>query len=321
MGVSKADKQAIDVTVPRDVRQETSREPHQLAETAAGCGIEDMEMPTMKHNDLQLRELLDLARNCLKYDRLPGQLSERKFFDKFDAEHHAQQKSNEMYDSVEQSLDAGPSAAPVENAKPADSFELSPPLEGPGEDPPDARTLRKQTLQLERTIAEARQALEAAGVELGKEVLKRQKIEKDEQAAEVDYEKSQKQLRLAKDMVKRQNGEIKKLHGDIQDLKAAAVEAARPILHPPVVAAQAKAEPQPPAGAKGTRPRPGGRPLNQPGDTAGVVVDPAATKQPPPPPFRHPRLAESIVLPPKEHTYERVLLSRPKDDAWKKFIP
>merc|ERR1719482_975281 len=48
----------------------------------------------MKHNDLQLQELLRLARSCLKYERLPGELSERGFFDKFDSEHAQQSKSD-----------------------------------------------------------------------------------------------------------------------------------------------------------------------------------------------------------------------------------
>ena len=63
----------------------------------------------MKHNDLQLTEMLRLARSCLKYDRVPGEMSEQKYFDKFDAEH----ASTELADK---SLDASVST-PLEDSK------------------------------------------------------------------------------------------------------------------------------------------------------------------------------------------------------------
>lgn len=259
----------------------------------------------MKHNDLQLQELLRLARSCLKYDRLPGELSERKFFDKFDAE-----RQSEM-ELADQSLETSGTAS-TEDLQVGPILELSPPLEAPGEDPPDVRTLRRQTSQLERTVAEARQALEAATAELSQEVLKRSKFEKEEKAVESDYNRVHRQFRLAKEMVKRQNGEIKQLHATITEFKATAWAAARPS-PPPTL-------PQPPAAPKGGRSRPAGRAVKDAGASQTPPGDGMAQppRVPPPPP---PPLAATFILPPKSRTFESVLLSRPKDDAWKMFIP
>merc|ERR1711966_565271 len=130
-------------------------------------------------------------------------------------------------------------------------------------------------------------------------------------------------------MVKRQHGEIKSLHSDIQRIQAAAAAAAQ--------AAQAVAPtPQPPTGSRKTkagRPSPGGRTLSQSGvgdadasstDNA-VAGGPSVTEysssrvQPPKPP----NLAHHIVAPQKTRAelYSSVLTSRPSADTWKKFIP
>ena len=49
----------------------------------------------MRHNDLELQSMLRLARSCLKYERVPGEMCERDFFDKFDAEHALAERSKE----------------------------------------------------------------------------------------------------------------------------------------------------------------------------------------------------------------------------------
>jgi len=178
-GVSKSEKQAINCAVPsREAQQSTSRDPHQLAGSIETNG----DLPTMKHNDLQLTEMLRLARSCLKYDRVPGEMSEQKYFDKFDAEH----ASTELADK---SLDASVST-PLEDSKSGMSLELSPRLEGPGEDPPDARTVRSQTAQIEAITAEARLKLEEAMLEYNQEVMKRLKLEKDEESVKNDFQKN-----------------------------------------------------------------------------------------------------------------------------------
>jgi hypothetical protein len=261
----------------------------------------------MKHNDLQLQTLLRLARSCLKYDRLPGEMSERHYFDKFDAERQSQMES--AGESAETSFTAS-----IEQQV-GPSLELSPPLEAPGEEPPDARTLRRQTSQLERTVSEARQAVEAASAEYRQEVVKWTKLEKDAKAEESDYKRVYRQLRLAKGMVKRQTGEIQQLHDTIAELRAAALAAAQP--QPPAPIPQPQ---PPPAAAKGGRPRPAGRNLK---DSGSGTLSPGDSisqqpRAPPPPP---PPLAASFVLPPKSRTFESVMTSRPNADAWKLFIP
>lgn len=342
-------------------------------------GDEDIQRP-MRHNDLQLQELLRLARSCLKYDRVPGELSEQGFFDKFEAEHEASRPSEEDNIVKQQDEAPAPSAASPEEEvvnstlkslyslkrvvtnpsfmailegatkEVTDACGLMPPSSD--DTPPDGRALRNQTSQLERIAAEAQKALEACTADLNYEILKRLRMEKEEDAAQEDFQKVQHQLRLAKGMVKRQNGEIKKLHSDVQELKFPA----------PVSVQSAPASipaPQPPATGSGRskagRPRPGGRPVGQmvnvgatamwvPADMGatapaaagaktvtdgrGVAEQSACTvgpveevvkqaKQP-----RPPDLATSFVLPPKSRTFSSVLASRPKDgDTWKLYIP
>lgn len=264
----------------------------------------------MKHNDGELQALLRLARSCVKYERVPGEQGERGFFEKFEAEHAERSRQSEA-ELAERSLEQDDTIT-QEDPKVDMLLELSPPLEAPGEDPPDARTLRLQTTQLEHTLTEARQLLEAATKELQQEVLKRMRLETEERTAEEALRKSQHQRRLAKDMVKRQNVEIKTLHSDVQMLKAA-------ISQPPLL-------PQPPATGPGrpkaTRPRPAaGRLAPAEDDATASISSPSVqtSKQAPRPP---PALAASMILPPKSRTFSAVLASRPKDsNEWKTYIP
>jgi len=259
----------------------------------------------MKHNDLELQALLRLARSCVKYERIPGEQGERGFFEKFEAEHAERSRQSEA-ELAERSLEQDASIT-KEELKVDMHLELSPPLEAPGEDPPDARTLRHQTTQLEHTLTEARQLLEAATKELQQEVLKRMRLETEERTAEEALQKSQRQRRLAKDMVKRQNVEIKTLHSDVQMLK--------------VVVSQPPPLPQPPATGPGrpkaSRPRPAAGRLAPAEDDAAAtasITSPSvqSSKQAPRPP--------PAPRPPR--TFSAVLASRPKDsNEWKTYIP
>lgn len=290
----------------------------------------------MKHNNLQLQELLRLARSCLKYDRLPGELSERGFFDKFDAEQAQQSKSDADLAAQSQQQDASVSsasaAAPVEELALRPSLELVPPLEGAGEDPPDVQTLKDQTLQIERATAEAQLAIEAANVELRNEVVKRWQLEKDEKAREIDLQRAQHQLRLAKGMVKRQNVEIKDLHASLRTLQLAASSTQS--------APAAMTTPQPPSGPAGKKGRPAPRPAplgpraraTAKADAEAAAADSVASLQgsrssmaePSGSSFPRGSLASvtTAFLPPKSRIMESVLTTSNKNpDTWKLYIP
>lgn len=341
------------------VSGETKAAMPQLAATAGSVGDDEVANGTssstvlqanvMKHNDLQLQELLRLARSCLKYDRLPGELAERGFFDKFDREHAERSKSD-----VDLQQDAGNtsvSAAEVEELKQIVNLELTPPLEGPDEDPPDVRTLKEQTAQIERAVAEAQQLIEAATTELSSEVLKRWTFEKDEKGREVDLQRSQRQLRLAKDMVKRQNVEIKELHSNLQTLQLAAAStqsAPAAIPTPPPGCGRPKARPAPRLVGRPVGPRARAAALVAEGEAsvsfsapADPPAPPAASTQSGPgaveqsavssvnqPCKQAQRPRESIadistgIRLPKSRTYEAVLASSNKNsDTWKLYIP
>jgi len=347
----------------------------------------------MKHNDQQLQELLRLARSCLKYERLPGELTMRGFFDKFEAEIAAhdstiltslQSEGNEEQPSgskpvteasqpagAKETIDATMSSLGLakrimknaaflqileQSLKEIEEATTAAPL--CDETPADSRTLKSQASQLEIIASEAKKALEACAAELSLEVMKKMQLDKEEKTLETDLLKAQRQLRLAKDMVRRQNGETKKLHNDIQELKVAAAGSTQS-------APAAVGAPQPPASGpgrpKGGRPsRPAGRLLNSShtdssssaaapvaADGSGSASSKAAAaesleksstgdggermeqrsqgnSQPTPP-----RLASSIVLPPKDRKHAPVLASRPTShdlqidakDMWKLYIP
>jgi len=241
----------------------------------AGTGDDESQVlraNVMKHNDLQLQEMLRLARSCLKYDRLPGELSERGFFDKFEAEHADLAEQSRQQDS---SCSSASTAAPLEESKLSasqskwsTSLELLPPLEGPGEDVPDVRTLKEQTAQIEWAIADTQRALEAASAELAQDYIKRIQLEKDEKAREVELQRQQRQLRLAKDMVKRQNIEIKELHDNLRTLQLAAASSQS--------APSTILSPQPPDGPCRMKARPAprlvGRPLGPRARAAALVA-------------------------------------------------
>jgi len=246
------------------------------AANMAGTGDSDSQVlraNVMKHNDLQLQELLRLSRSCLKYDRLPGELSERHFFDKFQAEHDLAEQSLQQ----DSKCSLSSTAAPLEESKESLSTgqskwstipELAPPLESPGEDVPDVRTLKEQTAQIERAIAETQQALEAATTELAQDYIKRIQLEKDEKARQVELQRQQRQLRLAKDMVKRQNIEIKELHDNLRTLQLAAASTQSD--------PSAILSPQPPDGPCRLKARPAprlvGRPLGPRARAAALVA-------------------------------------------------
>lgn len=234
---------------------------------------------TMKHNDLQLTEILKLARSCLKYDRLPGEFSERNFFDKFDAERRSASKGHSDTDGVENSLDTsalGSGTIPLEDSKVGSLEWLSPPLETLGEAPPDALTLKTQAKQIEKAVAEARLLLEEANAEYRQEVLRRSQLEKEQQMAEADFQKAQRELKLAKEMVKRQTGEIQALGDDVRELKKAVAEATMRPFAPAAPPPRAVAPNKPKA-----RPRPGSRPFSQPDPVINNAVAAAATPAPP----------------------------------------
>lgn len=307
----------------------------------------------MRHNDLELQSLLRLARCCLKYERLPGELGEREFFDKFDSELEAERSKQLSEESIAKESsclnDPGPSrvlsmeeaiGATLDHIKAlqkltSGNLQSSTTFDRCFSQIDEARketgqSLKSETSQLERIAKEAREALSAADGELSTLFLKKMQLEKEETAAEVELQKAHHQVKLAKDMVKRQHGEIKSLHSDIQRIQAAAAAQAAQTVAP---------TPQPPTGSRKTkavRPSPGGRTLSQSGvgdadasstDNA-VAGGPSVTEyssslgsrvQPPKPP----NLAHHIVAPQKTRAelYCSVLSSRPSADTWKKFIP
>jgi len=286
----------------------------------------------MKHNDLQLQELLRLARSCLKYDRLPGELSERGFFDKFDAEHAERAKLDaELAAQSKQAASASlTSGASMEESSPRPSLELSPPLESPGEDPPDVQTLKEQTAQIERATAEAQMAIEAANVDLRNEVVKRWQLEKDEKAREVELQRAQHQLRLAKGMVKRQNVELKELHATLKTLQLAAsstqsapAELTTQTPQPPSGPARQKARPAPHVIPQGPRASAKAEADGAPAMSAASLQGSRSSVSEPSYP-RHQSLASvtTSFLPPKSRIMESVLATSNKNaDMWKLYIP
>lgn len=322
----------------------------------------------MKHNDLQLQELLRLARSCLKHDRLPGELSERGFFDKFQTEHDsllAEQSLLQDSTRIEPGealsySSISSTALPLEESKLSTNqsrwstfqcLEILPALENPGEDVPDVRTLKEQTAQIERGIAETQQALQAATAELAQDYIKRIQMEKDEKAREVELQRQQRQLRLAKDMVKRQNIEIKELHDNLKTLQLAASSTQS--------APSAILAPQRPDGPYRLKARPAprlvGRPLGPRARAAALLAscdtdispEAVAVVTPPAPsatltqtamgrdqatadgaseqaPRRREQLAfmPTTIVQPKSRTFSSVLASSNKTaDTWKLFIP
>jgi hypothetical protein len=348
----------------------------EAASSDPGGGMK--EQRPMKHNDMQLQEMLRLARSCLKYEALPGEPSMRVFFDKFDAELTAKEAKSSAEQSAEVGTDKQLNQPEVQEStttpplgaketidsmlkniasiqKVLNNSSFQQIVEQSGKDvdnlsslcqlsddiPADRRTCKNQTAQLEQIAKEANKALEAASAELSQEVMKTLERQKDEMALEVELKRAQHQLRLAKDMVKRQNGEIENLHSNIHGLKVAATSSTQS-------APAAVGGPYPPPSGSGrskagrTRPTPGVQMVSQgnvtsgePGfssnmgeaslsaaemsgavDVCGNTLDPRQTSQMRPPP----NLAHSIVLPPKNRNYESVL-TRPRDSAWKMFIP
>jgi len=324
---------------------------------------DDVQRPmAMKHNDLQLHELLKLARSCLKYERLPGELSMRGFFDKFDAEVEESERSKALSEEIsfdqpsytdatsqrvvtsmedaiettlnhlnalEQSLTRKPLRELIEesmNQIREVSAEMSP---APSNDASlDARLLKNQTAQLERVTAEAQKALDAGNAELSQDILKRIRLAEEEKVLETELQKEYHQLKLAKDMVKRQNGEMKTLYSHIQELK---VLAASPAQTAPAAPGPLPTGPGRPKGEKTGRSRPGGRPTSKTGmaesaDSKAADIEAGASVgapsdlsvQTPRPPSIPPRL--SVHVPPKERFYSSVLKSRTASD-WKLYIP
>jgi len=203
----------------------------------------------MKHNDQQLQTLLRLARSCLKYDRLPGEMEESHFFSKFEKEFAEQSRQSEGSHSQRASLQE--STSYPQNDQALGPLEVTPPLEGPDEEPPDLQTLKEQTAQIEEATALARKALEEATVEMARKCIKREAVLKEEKAKEVDLQRAQRQLRLAKDMIKRQNVEIKELYSNLCTLRAEAAGStqsapgAYPTPQPPPLSSRPKARPAP----------------------------------------------------------------------------
>jgi|EP00427_Karlodinium_veneficum_P015260 hypothetical protein len=174
----------------------------------------------MKHNDLQLQELLKLARSCLKYEHLPGEPSEQDFFDRFSAEAEAEAKN--LADLSQQQSTTSMLPDPLSLISGLEDFELllSPPLETDGQPQPDPQTLKSQISQIESATAKVKKVLEDSNLELRAEILKRFRYEKELQASETEFQKLRRQKMLAMDMVKRQNNEIKELDRSIRELSA-----------------------------------------------------------------------------------------------------
>jgi hypothetical protein len=289
-------------------------------------------------------------------------MCERDFFDKFDAEHALAERSKERSEdsraaskkTVDESVAVSSEALSMDDTIEATlnhisalqklvsnscaTLQLPEVLESSanqikvarGEEQSGARTFKNQTAQLEHMTAEAKKVLHYCNNEVNQEILKRANIEEEVRNSEAELQKAQHQLRLAKDMVKRQNCEMKKCHADLKELKALAVASTQS-------AACSAQEPQPPstgtARPKANRPKVAARRVNGPSgatesdDAAGSEVQDSMaertltqTSQVSQP--RPPNLAHSLVLPPKSRAYAPALAGRPKDDdAWKKFIP
>jgi len=188
---------------------------------AHDVGEEKKEQLPMKHNDQQLQELLRLARSCLKYDHLPGEISERSFFDRFTAESEAESKTLANLSQQQQSTTSNiPDSFSLISGLQDLELQLSPPLEVDGQPQPDSQTLKTQIAQIERMTLKMRSVLEGSNLEVREELLKRIRYEKDLQTSEIEFQKVRRQKMMAVDMVKRQNNEIKELHKSVQELSA-----------------------------------------------------------------------------------------------------
>jgi hypothetical protein len=177
----------------------------------------------MKHNDLQLLEMLKLARSCLKYDHLPGEPTQQDFFDRFSRESEAESKT---FPSLSQ-FDSTPTTSTLPGIEELLlELQLEPPLEPDVVKDPDLSHLQKQTTlklqisQIEAATAKLRNALTDTTDKYYSELKMRVGYEKTLQSSETELQKLRKQKMQAVDMVKRQDLEIKELHKTIKKLSA-----------------------------------------------------------------------------------------------------
>lgn len=178
----------------------------------------------MRRNDEQLREMLALARGCLRSKRVPGEIRERDLFEQWDAQAQAavQAAAREAEGTSSPSRPApAPPAAPA--APPPPPVPRTP--EGLSAEQRLAK-LRRDVQRLERLTAEKRQELEDTNAALCKAVLDRCKVQEDLQAVQDEAQNSRKEIRNARGMVRRQERETHELRDAIRRAKAAGAGAA-----------------------------------------------------------------------------------------------
>jgi hypothetical protein len=171
----------------------------------------------MRRNDEQLREMLALARGCLRSKRVPGEIRERDLFEQWDA------KAQAAVQAEGTSSPSRPAPAPVAPAAPPPP-PVPPTPEGLSAEQRLAK-LRRDVQRLERLTAEKRQELEDTNAALCKAVLDRCKVQEELQAVQDEAQSSRKEIRNARGMVRRQERETHELRDAIRRAKAAGAAA------------------------------------------------------------------------------------------------
>lgn len=169
----------------------------------------------MHYTSDQLQDVLRLAHGCLKSARLPGELREKDFFQKFDAEAARRQAAVAAVEerairlvSREVDFDA---VRPKQQGFQHQELSPRPPTPDGLSTEAKASKLRRDAQRLERLTAERRQDFESVSAATAKEVLQRCRAQDELRAAQAEVQKLKKAVRDAREMRRIQEKEIKEL--------------------------------------------------------------------------------------------------------------
>lgn len=165
----------------------------------------------MRRDDDRLKEMLSLARGCLKTGRCPGDPRARDFFDRFN-EQDAAVKTAEAEDDA-RAAEADKAARPITPPPLVDTPEnLSPEQR--------AAKLRRDARDVGRCVADKQKELEAEEREVSREVLERHAANEELRVAKAEFQRAQRSMGEVRDMYKLQEREIQDLLAAIDDVYA-----------------------------------------------------------------------------------------------------
>mmetsp|Transcript_60158 Transcript_60158/g.173545 ORF Transcript_60158/g.173545 Transcript_60158/m.173545 type:complete len:321 (-) Transcript_60158:64-1026(-) len=166
----------------------------------------------MHYTSDQLHDVLRLAHGCLRSARLPGELREKDFFEKFDAEAAKKQAADDAEeDRAIKLISKEWNLHSEEVAQDRVESPVRPPTPEGVSTEAKAAKLRRDAQRLERLTAERRQEFEVVSASVAKEVLQRCRAQDELRAAQTEVQKIKKAVREAREMQRIQAKEIEEL--------------------------------------------------------------------------------------------------------------